>query len=67
MSPQETQQSSVMINQKNQFIDLSQATEQALLLEELEWSETEVKESYYRLQHLEDDWNVPGMDAYDKL
>jgi len=39
----------------------------ALLINELEWTDSEVKDSYYRLKHLEEDWNAPEMDVYDEL
>lgn len=67
MSPQKTKRSSIPLNYRKQSVDFPKNHEKPLLIEELEWSETEVQESYYRLQHLEDDWNAPEMDAYDKL
>lgn len=39
----------------------------ALLLEELEWTDGEVKDSYYRLKHLEEDWEAPEMDVYNEI
>ena len=67
MSPQETKQPSLPTKETKQSIDIRQTPKQPLLLEALEWSETEIKESYYRLKHIEDDWNASEMDAYDDI
>jgi hypothetical protein len=67
MSNQETKLASISLNARKQSVDFPQNPEQPLLVEELEWSETEVKESYYHLQHLENDWNAPKINIYYKL
>jgi hypothetical protein len=46
MSPQETKPSSIPLNARKQSVDFPQNPEQPLLVEELKWSETEVKESH---------------------
>jgi hypothetical protein len=38
-----------------------------LLLSDLGWSQDTAAEVYQRLHHFEEDWNAPGMDAYDEL
>ena len=38
-----------------------------LLVAELDWSIDEAKETRARLATLEEDWDAPGMEAYDRL
>jgi hypothetical protein len=38
-----------------------------LLVADLDWSVEEAKETRARLAALEEDWDAPGMDAYDHL
>jgi hypothetical protein len=38
-----------------------------LLVAELGWSIDEAKETRARLATLEEDWDAPGMEAYDRL
>lgn len=38
-----------------------------LLVRDLGWSAQDAAETYHRLRHFEDNWNAPGMDAYDEL
>ena len=38
-----------------------------LLISDLGWSPEKAAETYMRLRHFEEDWNAPGMDAYDDL
>lgn len=38
-----------------------------LLLCDLEWTKAETEETYYRFMSFKDDWDAPGMDAYDEL
>lgn len=38
-----------------------------LLVSELGWSTEKAAEIYLRLRHFEEDWDAPGMDAYDGL
>ncbi len=38
-----------------------------LLISDLGWSEAEAKETYYRLMNFKEDWEAPGMEAYDEL
>ncbi len=38
-----------------------------LLISDLGWSPEQARETYMRLRHFEEDWNAPGMDAYDDL
>lgn len=38
-----------------------------LLVSNLDWSVEEVRETRARLAALEEDWDAPGMEAYDTL
>ena len=38
-----------------------------LLVSDLGWSAEEAKETRARLAALEEDWDAPGMEAYDRL
>lgn len=38
-----------------------------LLVADLDWRAEEAKETRARLAALEEDWDAPGMDAYDHL
>lgn len=40
---------------------------QALLVSALGWSREEAQETYLRLRSFEEDWDAPGMEAYDDL
>ena len=42
-------------------------TPKRLLVRDLGWSREQALETYYRLQSFSDDWDAPGMDAYDAL
>ncbi len=33
----------------------------------LGWTAEEARDTYYRLKIFEEDWNAPGMEAYDQL
>ena len=39
----------------------------ALLVRDLGWSPAEAMDTHARLRPFEEDWNAPGMDAYDDL
>lgn len=39
----------------------------SLLISDLGWSAEKAAETYMRLRHFEEDWDAPGMDAYDEL
>ena len=45
----------------------TQATGSPLLVSDLGWSAEEAKETRARLAALEEDWEAPGMEAYDHL
>jgi hypothetical protein len=45
----------------------AQATSSPLLVSDLGWSAEEAKETRARLAALEEDWEAPGMEAYDRL
>jgi hypothetical protein len=45
----------------------NQATPGSLLVSDLDWSAEEVRETRARLATLEEDWDAPGMEAYDAL
>lgn len=36
-------------------------------IDDLGWSEEETRETYYRLLNFKEDWEAPGMEAYDEL
>lgn len=38
-----------------------------LLVSDLDWTTAEVQETRARLATLEEDWDAPGMEAYDTL
>ncbi|MDF0556268.1 hypothetical protein [Kamptonema sp. UHCC 0994] len=44
-----------------------QETRKELAIADLGWSEEETKETYYRLLSFKEDWEAPGMEAYDEL
>ena len=44
-----------------------QETRKELAIDDLGWSEEETKETYYRLLNFKEDWEAPGMEAYDEL
>lgn len=43
------------------------APKEALRVSDLHWTEQEALETYFRLRSFEDDWDAPGMEAYDAL
>ena len=45
----------------------AQTTTGPLLVSNLGWSSEEAKETRARLAALEEDWEAPGMEAYDHL
>jgi hypothetical protein len=45
----------------------NEATKSELAIEDLGWSPEETKETYYRLLNFKEDWEAPGMEAYDDL
>ncbi len=48
----------------------SQPTEEnqkQLLIRDLEWTRAETEETLYRFISFKDDWDAPGMEAYDDL
>ena len=38
-----------------------------LLISDLGWTAAEIAETYYRLMSFKEDWDAPGMEAYDEL
>ena len=38
-----------------------------LLIRDLGWSRKEALETHYRLESFKEDWDAPGMEAYDEL
>lgn len=44
-----------------------QTSDRTLLISDLGWSREEALETYARLRSFEEDWNAPGMEAYDDL
>ncbi|MBF0551866.1 MAG: hypothetical protein HQK60_15195 [Deltaproteobacteria bacterium] len=45
----------------------SQETQRQLSIDKLGWSVTDSQETWIRLRSFEEDWNSPGMEAYDDL
>jgi hypothetical protein len=45
----------------------AEAASAPLLISDLDWSAAEAKETRARLAALEEDWDAPGMEAYDHL
>lgn len=42
-------------------------TAESLRIEQLGWSSVEALETHLRLRNFADDWDAPGMEAYDDL
>jgi hypothetical protein len=55
------------IASKGKQVQKAQATATPLLVSDLGWSAEDAKETRARLAALEEDWEVPGMEAYDHL
>ena len=55
------------ISPKGRSTQEAQAAPGPLLVSNLGWSVEEVQETRGRLAALEEDWNAPGMEAYDHL
>jgi hypothetical protein len=41
--------------------------DQSLRVRDLGWSAAEGADTHFRLRPFEEDWDAPGMDAYDDL
>lgn len=54
-------------NNQKKVAPTVETTRKELLIDNLEWSEEETKETYYRLLNFKEDWEAPGMEAYDEL
>lgn len=46
---------------------LTKENKKQLLIRDLEWTKTEAEETYYRFLSFKDDWDAPGIEAYDEL
>jgi hypothetical protein len=55
------------ISEKEGPIPKVQAVVGPLLVSDLGWSPEETQETRSRLIDLEEDWDAPGMEAYDRL
>ena len=55
------------VDGQSQEATTTRETQKPLLIHELGWSEEEVKETYYRFLTFQEDWEAPGMEAYDEL
>lgn len=55
------------VNNQEKVTPTVETTKKELLIDNLEWSEEETKETYYRLLNFKEDWEAPGMEAYDDL
>ena len=54
-------------NNQEKVAPTVETTKKELLIDNLGWSEEETKETYYRLLNFKEDWEAPGMEAYDEL
>ncbi len=45
----------------------TEETKNQLLISDLGWSQEEAIQTYYRLMPFKEDWEAPGMEAYDAL
>jgi hypothetical protein len=52
---------------KEEKVRKAKAISSPLLVSDLGWSAEEAKETRARLAALEEDWEAPGMEAYDRL
>jgi hypothetical protein len=55
------------ITSKRKKVRKAQATNSLLLVSDLGWSTEEAKETRTRLAAFEEDWEAPGMEAFDHL
>jgi hypothetical protein len=65
MSNTDTSQEAVSSKEKPGRV--AQSAVAPLLVSNLGWSVEEAKETRTRLAALEEDWEAPGMEAYDRL
>jgi len=65
MSSTDTSQEAV--SSKGKRNRMAQSAAAPLLVANLGWSGEEAMETRARLAALEEDWDVPGMEAYDRL
>jgi hypothetical protein len=54
-------------HEANGVVAHSVESQRCLLISDLGWSAEKASETYMRLRHFEEDWDAPGMDAYDDL
>ena len=54
-------------NNQEKVAPTVETTKKELLIDNLGWSEEETKETYYRLLNFKEDWEAPGMEAYNEL
>jgi hypothetical protein len=62
-----TEISQEAVSSKGKLNQKAQAAAGPLLVANLGWSAEEAKETRARLAALEEDWDAPGMEAYDHL
>jgi hypothetical protein len=62
-----TDTSQEVISSKGKPSRTAQPAAASLLVSNLGWSVEEAKETRTRLAALEEDWDAPGMEAYDRL
>jgi hypothetical protein len=55
------------VSSKGRSSRKAQAVSGPLLVSNLDWTVEEVQETRARLTTLEEDWDAPGMEAYDAL
>ena len=55
------------VNDRSQEATITKETQKPLLIHELGWSDEEAQETYYRFRPFQEDWEAPGMEAYDDL
>jgi hypothetical protein len=55
------------VSPKGKLSQKAQVAAAPLLVSDLGWNAEEAKETRARLAALEEDWDAPGMEAYDRL
>jgi hypothetical protein len=55
------------VKDRGKCVTTVEETKKELAIDDLGWSEEETKETYYRLLNFKEDWEAPGMEAYDEL
>jgi len=57
----------VWVSDEHEEVSTTVASQKALWVSDLGWSETEASETRGRFRSFEEDWEAPGMEAYDEM